>query len=412
MSKSVWFVVFIAIVTNLHGQRNFRGIPLEVNVIPNDSNYTLYISYTISYDRLVFVKKNGYYEGGLELTVEAAAGEDIVNRESTESIVRIGDYDLTNSKKDYLQGLLTMQLDSGRYDFYPQFSVLNTKRSLNLPSVNYDISSTDSSGMKPLVLNMYSSDCLGEKNYILTNFGGAIPFSPTGSRLLIPVGENTDEIEVVIKSFEDEILMQRKLSDYEIFIPALKLCNNQVLVTRESGKNIRIFMLDDFSKKFEEGKIKIIVKAKDKEYNHDLSVSWIDRPLSLSSSALSVNILSGIFSSEELSEVKGSSENDYYENLFSFWSKYDRDTTTAFNEVMNEFYLRVDHAIVEYRSVSEANGATTDRGKIYIKYGEPDDIERKYTDQGEILEIWKYKKLNREFVFSDVSGLGNYSLIN
>ena len=79
---------------------------------------------------------------------------------------------------------------------------------------------------------------------------------------------------------------------------------------------------------------------------------------------------------------------------------------------MNEFYMRVDYAIVQYRTVSEVNGAATDRGKIYIKYGEPDDIERSYSDQGQILEIWKYRKFNKEFVFSDVSGLGNYSLIN
>ena len=118
MSKIIWLGVLLLIFSNLSGQRYFKGVPLEVNVIPNDSNYTLYISYTISYDRLVFVKKDRYYEGGIEFSIEAGVDEEIVNRESTESIVRISNYELTNSKKDYMQGLLTMDLDSGKYDFF------------------------------------------------------------------------------------------------------------------------------------------------------------------------------------------------------------------------------------------------------------------------------------------------------
>lgn len=412
MAKCFWFGLFLFIFSNLSGQRYFKDVPLEVNIIPNDSAYTLYISYAISYDRLVFVKKDGHYEGGIELSIEAGIDEEIVNRESTEGIVRIRNYDLTNSKKDYLQGLLTMELDSGKYDFNPYLSILNTNRTLNLPSVKHDISSTDSTGIKPLVLSPNMSDCLGNNNYILNNFGGAIPFSSLSSRLLIPVQENTDQVEVTIKNSDDEILLNRKLNEYDVFFPELNICNNEVLVSKNSNDNIRVFILDNFSTKFREGKLKISVNSGGNEYDYEFEVAWINRPLSLSNSTFSIKILDNIFSYEELSELKDSDDKDYYDNLIDFWSKYDRDTTTAFNEVMNEFYLRVDQAVIKYRTVSEINGAVTDRGKIYIKYGEPDEVERKYTDQGEILIIWKYLKFKKEFVFSDASGLGNYSLIN
>lgn len=412
MSKIIWLGFLLLIFSNLSGQRYFKGIPLEVNVIPNDSNYTLYISYTITYDRLIFVKKDGYYEGGIEFSIEAGIDEEIVNRESTESIVRISNYELTNSKKDYLQGLLTMDLDSGKYDFYPEYSILNTKRTLSLPSVNYDIASTDTTGIKPLVLCQNMSDCLGNNNYILNNYGGAIPFSSNSSKLLIPVIENTDQVEITIKDSEDEILLNRQLNEYEVFSPELNICNNEILVLKNSNKNIRVFILDDFSTKFREGKLILTVVSAENEYDYEFEVAWINRPISLSNSTLSLKILDNIFTDEELSALKDSGDKDYYDNLIDFWTKYDRDTTTAFNEVMNEFYLRVDNAVVKYRTISDINGAQTDRGKIFIKYGEPDEVERKYTDQGAILEIWKYIKFKKEFVFSDASGLGNYSLIN
>ena len=51
-------------------------------------------------------------------------------------------------------------------------------------------------------------------------------------------------------------------------------------------------------------------------------------------------------------------------------------------------------------------GWETDRGKIYIIYGHPYDIQNEYTTEGEF-EIWTYKS-NRQYIF--INKYGNYVL--
>jgi hypothetical protein len=57
------------------------------------------------------------------------------------------------------------------------------------------------------------------------------------------------------------------------------------------------------------------------------------------------------------------------------------------------------------------DGWRTDRGRIYIIYGPPDDVEHQTDQQFREFEIWRYNKANREFVFWDRDGSGDYQLV-
>ena len=51
-------------------------------------------------------------------------------------------------------------------------------------------------------------------------------------------------------------------------------------------------------------------------------------------------------------------------------------------------------------------------GRIYIKHGEPDQIEsRPSNSSGPPLEIWYYNRPYRRFVFVDREGFGRYVLL-
>ncbi|RKX67307.1 hypothetical protein DRP44_02635 [candidate division TA06 bacterium] len=58
-------------------------------------------------------------------------------------------------------------------------------------------------------------------------------------------------------------------------------------------------------------------------------------------------------------------------------------------------------------------GRNTDRGRIYLKYGKPDQIIRKGISQKyKSAEIWKYyNKGGMTFIFSDVNSTGDYILV-
>ena len=77
---------------------------------------------------------------------------------------------------------------------------------------------------------------------------------------------------------------------------------------------------------------------------------------------------------------------------------------------MYEFYSRVDYAMKEFNSISNNNGAKSDRGVVYIRFGKPDKIDRTSTSQGEVIEIWTYSNPQRKFTFIDKIGTGNFTL--
>ena len=76
---------------------------------------------------------------------------------------------------------------------------------------------------------------------------------------------------------------------------------------------------------------------------------------------------------------------------------------------MSEFYSRVDFAIDNYSSINKMDGAKSDRGKVYIKYGIPSKSNRVFSNN-KVLEIWEYAEIDKKFVFADNSGTGNFVL--
>ncbi|MCX7995104.1 MAG: GWxTD domain-containing protein [candidate division WOR-3 bacterium] len=55
-------------------------------------------------------------------------------------------------------------------------------------------------------------------------------------------------------------------------------------------------------------------------------------------------------------------------------------------------------------------GSKTDRGRIYIKYGPPDEIENKQFEESKPYEYWQYYN-GLEFVFVDIRGTQEYVLV-
>ncbi len=95
----------------------------------------------------------------------------------------------------------------------------------------------------------------------------------------------------------------------------------------------------------------------------------------------------------------------------AFWARRDPSPGTEDNEALEEHWRRIRHASKEF-TTNDA-GWKTDRGRIYIRHGQPDEQEIR-TDpyvQGQYL-VWRYYKDNLTFVFYDRFGLGEYILSN
>ncbi len=97
--------------------------------------------------------------------------------------------------------------------------------------------------------------------------------------------------------------------------------------------------------------------------------------------------------------------------LKKFWSQRDPDPETPENEFLEEFILRVKEADNKF-STGKKKGRYTDRGRILIKYGEPDEIKRISMDIPKPdREEWYYYSHNWKFIFVDVRNDGDFKLI-
>ena len=92
-----------------------------------------------------------------------------------------------------------------------------------------------------------------------------------------------------------------------------------------------------------------------------------------------------------------------------FWAGRNPDPATAVNEFKTEFLRRLGYANAQFRSIME--GWQTDMGRIYIQYGEPDDIDSQPV--GQMLsawEIWYYYSDYTKYTFVDKEGFGEFIL--
>ncbi len=93
-----------------------------------------------------------------------------------------------------------------------------------------------------------------------------------------------------------------------------------------------------------------------------------------------------------------------------FWKAKDPSPGTPINEVLYEYYRRVEYANKHFKHYFP--GWKTDMGRVYITLGPPHQVERHPLElDSKPYEIWYYYDINKEFVFVDDTGFGDYRLI-
>lgn len=121
-------------------------------------------------------------------------------------------------------------------------------------------------------------------------------------------------------------------------------------------------------------------------------------------------LLGYVATSEEL-VVLEDLPNDSLSAFWSdFWRRRDPTPGTTRNENLQEFLRRVEYADTHF-SVLEP-GWNSDMGRIYIRYGSPDQIDRApLGTSSSNHEVWHYFNRSLRFVFVDYEGFGRFRLI-
>jgi len=107
---------------------------------------------------------------------------------------------------------------------------------------------------------------------------------------------------------------------------------------------------------------------------------------------------------------KGKNKTEREELFYQFWKSKDPTPNTEVNELMEEYYSRVAYSNENFNSWGQ--GWETDMGMVYILFGSPDEVQRSNPTSSSqtIYQVWTYYNLNKQFVFKDLNGFGDYRL--
>ena len=119
--------------------------------------------------------------------------------------------------------------------------------------------------------------------------------------------------------------------------------------------------------------------------------------------------------SSQLKTWKTLSNDGKINYLNRFWTQNDPEPLSEKNEFFEDIKERVAYSNKKFSHF--AKGWSTDRGRIYLKNGRPDEVIAKdtglYTKYSQKeLEIWKFRtRMNKTYIFIDLQTSGNFRLI-
>ena len=98
--------------------------------------------------------------------------------------------------------------------------------------------------------------------------------------------------------------------------------------------------------------------------------------------------------------------------IAQFWDRRNPKPGSAENKAKQEHYRRIGYANERFRVPQKTAGWKTDRGRIYIVHGPPDELEKHPAEQR---EDWRYHAIeglgkNVDFRFTDASKTGEFKL--
>ncbi len=106
--------------------------------------------------------------------------------------------------------------------------------------------------------------------------------------------------------------------------------------------------------------------------------------------------------------------------LQSFWDRRNPEPGSPINKFKNEIFRRFIYANYFFSNslIKRSDGWNSDRGRVYITYGQPDQIESFPSQMGQKpYEKWHYFRLANQsggnyFYFVDETGYGNFRLVS
>ena len=368
---------------------------------------SLQFVYRINYDKLSFIKEGENYTTKIRITIELQdSSTKNITRENEDKVITLAEFSETISKNSSIQGLLNLKADKKKYFATITLTDLLTNKDFSIPTIPIDLSSHR---VQSFIVSQNE-----EGKYYLANKRKTIPFSASSYSLIF---EADSFFGLYHSGRNDTLCMQLNSQTDTLSFCSTTIMDNSfyleedsigIFLSQTQNSNTKSAYFQNISTKMSEGKYDVRIKGKSSSL---LEVKWWDKPHSLLNYEISLKALSIIESASIVDSLRNLRGNNGYKYFNNYWRKYDPTPNTSYNELMAEFYSRADYAQKTFANFSTPDGILSDRGKIFIQYGQPSNIERTTSEKGRNMEIWFYKERNRSYYFIDKIGNGSYQMV-
>ncbi|MEW6685622.1 MAG: GWxTD domain-containing protein [Candidatus Edwardsbacteria bacterium] len=350
------------------------------------------ISYQIPYNQLQFIREKEKYQARFELLaiVYDEKGNQVTG-DVWQRELSADSYEETLKKEKGVEGQVTLWLKPGKYQLIVQINDLNSQRQGQWKK-EIVISQIDAEPLSLSALEFNKSDRRYNEDFSKVKLIYEIyDFNPEvsqGETLQISQEvKRTEDGEIIIsQKFPLSVSSLRTQGTMEFTVDSLSSGAYTVEVKVESKKN-RINRAEEFY-------VETSFFFLEKEYNKR------------------VEQLIYIATSEEMKKLKEAAPEERKKLWDEFWQSKNPTPALKRNEAMIDYFRRVDYANEHFSTYRKENGWKTDRGRIYIRYGPPDEVERHpFELDTRPYEIWYYYQTNQKFVFMDIHGFGEYILV-
>lgn len=428
----------------------------HVSFPTSDGTSQFVLLFRLDYDSVPFMKinsnveapiPNAEYYGPLQIGLEVYEGKASRSRGSSEfatSIFRdswqdtlwVDSYEKTKSRTDYAEGMMSTNLDAGQYHYELQLPQSNmpaasgnrssrrTSGDIPTPKRNVTVEGIEDAEKPEFIL--LKSFQPGETTLSATflNYGDNVLYGQDYS-VLIRIPSNVESNSLSLNLYRltggantdsEELRHSQKITTenmVQLNDVNLTNSNNEIGFDANISDDGTFYAYAEIpNTNFENSIYKLTLENSEADEvlgEKRIQSQWLDMPVSLYNLDVAIDMLRFIVSDEKLDELNSGSDTERERKFREFWAQRDPTEGTEFNELMTEYYKRIDYAYNEFSSL-QVPGFQTDQGKAYILYGPPDKVERKLPTNAPTREIWHYS--NKTLIFEATTGFGDFKLIS
>lgn len=428
---TILFVCSFAFAQKVPDKSTFYkiGVPIYTDLIilpvQNQDSIKITVLYRVLHDAIVFQLVEGNtnkYYSKVNFDISFKDNDGIIRKRLfVEDTVYAIDVEQTRSKEKYYYGMVSTILSKNKYDVLinlidnSQNSIYKQELKAEVPQDLY----TKKSIFSPIFTRKTNN-----QEFLININNTSIPFNSLKTDIFL-VASNLDIKDNISYSIKRKIDKESEWGKKSEYSGNAEIIENSKLETYFDKSNIKLTVNTSADTNDKYKLIHISLPAEgffpeayiltinnntiNQKYDFNFEVRWDDKPISLKNPEYAVELLYQMVDDSTYDEIYSGSKAEMYSKLIKWWKAKDPSPETPFNEAMVEYYKRVDYAFMNYQTISEKDGAKTDRGTIHILFGLPDNIETKM-ENNKTIETWTYKKLNKIFKFEMIE-IGIFKLI-